>query len=111
MIDYTDVIIFAIKMAITLGLTLIAMTLVVIAVIRGEKVLTQRRQHRDTLQEIRRLKADQAYACLFYMNQYFRMEIKHGQYTEAEREALDKAWKHLIELELTHGVHLEEEYR
>ena len=111
MIDYTEAAIFFMKMALGLVITITLIVAGIVAMFKVEKVVTQRRQHRDTLQEIRRLKADQAYACLNAMNEYFRMELKHGQYTEAEREALDKAWKHLIELELMHGVHLEEEYR
>lgn len=111
MIDYTEAAIFFMKMALGLVITITLIVAGIVAMFKVEKVVTQRRQHRDMLAEIRRLKADQAYACLNDMNEYFRMELKHGQHGEAYNDALDKSWEHFHQVLSENGVHIDEEYR
>jgi hypothetical protein len=110
MMDYSIILSALGYMALTLGFIVIVY-FVLIALNKAEKAVTQRRQHRDTLQEIRRLKADQAYACLNDMNEYYRMELKHGQHGEAYNDALDKSWEHFHQVLSENGVHIDEEYR
>jgi hypothetical protein len=83
----------------------------VVAMFKVEKVVTQRRQHRDTLQEIRRLKADDAYKSLHDMAEYLRAELKHGDHNAAELTGYEHCNKNLWEIMRDNGIHLDEEYR
>lgn len=80
-------------------------------IVATDKVVTKRRQHKDTLAEIRRLKADQAYAALHAMAGYLRAELKHGGHHAAEYTAYEHCQKNFWGILENNGIHLDEEYQ